>query len=109
MWKLVHTTPIECTMDDSGVHIVINRIVKHGAHKGHIGVWVLVRCDIMSSDDTPLISFQGSADDVRQHVIRWLDAFHADGHRFVISREHASYIGYELHRAETCRTVYVQD
>ena len=106
-WKLVHTTPIECMMDDSGVYTVINRIEEHDAHKGHIGIRVSVRCDIMSTDDTPLVSFQGSANDVRKHVISWLSTEFRLGSR-ILSNEHASYIGWELHRAETDPN-YVQD
>ena len=103
MWKLVHTTPIECTMDDSGVYTVINRIEEHDSHTGITIVDVSVRCDIMTSDGEPLISFQGSANDVRKYVIAY-----NTGLMPAMSLEHASYIGWELHRAETDPN-YVQD
>lgn len=109
MWKLVHTTPIECTMDDSGVYTVINRIEESDTHKGYIGKRLSVRCDIMSTkDDEPLISFQGSANDVRKHVIRWIKTYSGLPSLAKLSWEHASYIGWELHRAETDPN-YVQD
>ena len=120
MWKLVHTTPIECTMDDSGVYTVINRIEEPDTHKGYIGKRVSVRCDIMLSRqcpkmdgtvvnrDEPLISFQGSANDVRKYVIRWIKTYSGLPTLAQLSWEHASYIGWELHRAETDPN-YIQD
>ncbi len=71
----------------------------------------------MSSDDEPLQSFQGKANAVRKDVIRWLMHEYAKlylpdpdnaSDTFCITREHASYIGYELLRAEMTEN-YVQD
>lgn len=94
-WELIEAEPIECTLDDSGIYTVINRIKSDKVHKGYPDNRIFVRCDIMTTDDEPLVSFQGSENDVRKHVIRWIKE---DTWRR-ISTEHASYIGRGLFRA----------
>lgn len=93
-WELIEATPIECTMDDSGIYTVIHRRTGTETHKQYADCRVFVRCDIMTTDDMPLISFQGLEDDVRKHVIKWIGE-----NGYTISAEHGSYIGRELFRA----------
>lgn len=105
-WELKQADNIEATLDDSGVYVFIHRVVEHTAHKGYVGDIVRVRADLMATDgDSPIVSFIGSANNVRKHLIGYL--WHHT-HRYPISTEHASYIGYELLRAETDPR-YVQD
>lgn len=100
-WELRAVDDVECTMDDSGVYVVIHRVERAEAHKEYSGVRILVRADLMASEgDEPIISFIGKANAVRKHLIRYLDR--------PLSYEHASYIGYELLRAEVTPG-YVQD
>lgn len=108
MWELKAVEDIDCTMDDSGVYVIISRVVKKMVHKGIAGEVVQVRADLMTSDGEPIISFIGKANNVRKHLIKYLVNY--DYHRpgTWISSEHASYIGYELHRAES-ESNYVQD
>ena len=71
---------------------------------------VKIRVDVMAEgDDQPLQSFVGRADAVRKAVIKWLDGvvWPITIER-PISREHASYIGYEIARANMDEH-YVQD
>lgn len=101
-WSLIEATDVDCTMDDSGVYTIISRIKPHPSRNT-----ADVRADLMQTDgDVPLISFIGTANNVRKRLIAWLSAI-GYGRRW-ISREHASYIGYELHRAESDAD-YVQD
>ena len=94
-WELEQVKPIDCTMDDSGVYTVINRIVKTETHKEYSGQRVLVRVDILNIGiDIPVRSFIGVGNDVRKAVIHFI------GNLYKFSREHASYIGYEIARAE---------
>ncbi len=104
-WTLVEASDTECLMDDSGVYVTIHRIETTETHKEYSGQRVTVRCDLMASGDEPVKSWIGSANAVRKAVIRFLaDVWWGDP----ISAEHASYIGYELMRAETTEN-YVQD
>lgn len=98
-WCLIEATDVDCTMDDSGVYTVIHRAVQGN------GV-VFVRADLMTTDDEPLVSFIGTANNVRQRLIAWMVSNLVQYRD--ISWEHASYIGYELLRAETDPS-YVQD
>ena len=125
-WELRQVDDVEAVMDDSGVHVIINRVEIPGFHKEYSGIRVLVRADLMGIDpirrnercatvegmerpaNKPIMSFQGSANAVRKALIRFLDERDLEiGHTF-ISKEHASYIGYELHRAESTPG-FVQD
>lgn len=116
-WKLQEVEDVETTLDDSGLYVIINRVVETRTFKDREADVVRVRADLMKQapgDDyhEPIVSFIGSANAVRKHLIRFLDNAGlgftlADVHHS-ISREHASYIGYELLRAETDRA-YVQD
>ncbi len=110
-WKLVEVGETECTLDDSGLYVVIHRIETPDAHKGRAGVRVTVRADLMDAatrtEHTPVRSFIGRANDVRKALIDYIwneCPVHIDE----ISMEHASYIGYELRRAETTPG-FVQD
>ena len=93
-WELIEAEPINCTLDDSRIYTAIHRKTSDKVHKGYPDSRVFVRCDIMTTDDNPLVSFQGLEDNVRKHVIEWIEE-----HGFEISTEHASYIGRELLRA----------
>jgi len=103
-WEIEHVQDVECELDDSGVYVIIHRIAKESVHKGIAGTIVEVRADLMrSSDNEPIRSWQGSANAIRKAITRFnKDLMPA------MSLEHASYIGYELLRAELTPD-YVQD
>lgn len=100
LWQLTHVEDVEHTQDDSGVYVYINWVMPDNE----------ARLDIMSeSNSEPLASFQGCADNVRKHVMRWFENRAGDGGPVgPISLEHAAYIGAELERADTERIDYVQ-
>ena len=102
-WELRHVEDVECGLDDSGIYTVINRVKTTKTFKDMIGDFYMVRVDVMMHGDEPLVSFQGSANVVRKHLMRWLFLTGRS-----ISLEHASYIGYELLRAETTEN-FIQD
>lgn len=106
-WELKHVDDVEAVLDDSGVYVVVHRIETAETHKEYSGVRVTVRADLMNQWGDPLVSFQGSANAVRKVLIHFI---HPEGGGIYrsISREHASYIGYELLRAEMTPD-YVQD
>ena len=113
-WELREVSDIDCTMDDSGVYVVVNRVEDVSVHKGRTGTRVRVRADLMTAgtDDgppmnDPIMSFIGSANNVRKHLIHFIHDY-VNGVNRYLSTEHASYIGYELHRAESDPS-YVQD
>ena len=95
-WELIEAVDIECTMDNSGVHTVINRLDHGYANKGG----PIIRVDIMNQVDEPLVSYQGEANAVRKAVIAWL-TINARWLIYPISSERASYIGYEIMRAQS--------
>ncbi len=93
IWELHSVKDVECTMDNSGIYTVINRTPGDD-----------IRLDVMDSTENEAVqSFQGTANAVRKHSMKWLF-----DHCLIISTEHASYIGYELARAESDDN-YVQD
>ncbi len=102
-WKLHEVKDIECTMDKSGIYCMIARVKKTGGIS-------TVRLDLMSENNCePLVSFIGPANAVRKHTIKWIWEHSLDDIIVSnISTEHASYIGYELSRAER-KINYVQD
>lgn len=119
-WELREVENTDCTMDDSGVYVVIHRVVeamdRRETHQGHTMVHkgivgpVRVRADLMRSGteyqaDEPIMSFIGSATAVRKALARYLEKYHGIDHP---SLEHMSYIGSELMRAEL-NPHYVQD
>lgn len=104
-WELKHVVDVECTMDDSGLYTVIHRVIRPDLHKEYAGERIEVRADLMTAENQPLMSWQGTANNVRKHLIAYI---HSIFGFCQISMEHASYIGYELHRAETDEN-YVQD
>lgn len=102
-WELKVVGDIECTLDDSGVYTTINRVIVYGR------CFHIVRLDLMrQSDKNPIMSWQGTANNVRKAVMAFLFSRWEIGRQCNVSVEHASYIGYELHRAETDPN-YVQD
>lgn len=102
-WKLNRVEKKDCTLDDSGIYVVINRIVKKASHKEYSGYSLEIRVDIMSSGDEPLQSFIGDGNDVRKAVMAWINTITlqkaGQGLAGVFTSEHASYIGYEISRA----------
>ena len=116
-WELRQVEDVKAILDDSGVYIVVHRIEETEIHKEYSGIRVSVRADLMSDGkfgtDEPIMSFQGSANAVRKALIRFMTQRLApsDGVGLAstqFSLEHASYIGYELLRAELTPG-YVQD
>lgn len=117
IWELREVKDIEATLDDSGVYVVINRVVTERTFKDIVGDVVRVRADLMArveadtankvvaaDTDEPIVSFIGDANAVRKHLIAYIEQHCCPP----FSHEHASYIGYELLRAET-DPHYVQD
>ena len=110
-WKLNKVGNIDCTMDNSGVYTIINRVMETEYGKGAGVLLKGIRVDIMSTDgDEPLQSFIGKGNDVRKAVISWLNGKFSQAENCFtnISSEHTSYIGYEISRAEA-DTDYVQN
>lgn len=103
-WKLNKVGNIDCTMDNSGVYTIINRAVNPIPFGDQH-----IRVDIMSTDgDEPLQSFIGKGNDVRKAVLSCLESISETRYGLTLSSEHASYIGYEIARAEA-DSDYVQD
>ncbi len=104
-WELRHVEDVEAIMDDSGVYVIIHRVETTETHKGYSGIRVTVRADLMNSNaearnmEAPIMSFSGSANAVRKALLRFIDK-QFKGWGTMFSHEHASYIGYELLRAE---------
>ncbi len=94
MWQLIKVPKTDWIKDNSGYYTLINWIDNN-----------TVRLDWMDSDDMPVISFQGTASDVRKRIMQTVD----DWNTWPISHEHAAYIGAELARCELLKTNYVQD
>jgi len=105
-WQLIEVEEPECTLDDCGYYVTINRIEEQRTFKDRAATFVTVRADLMTADNEPVVSFIGSANAVRKHLMKFLTDRHASlGYP---NPEHASYIGYELLRAEITPH-YVQD
>ena len=103
-WELKQVDHVECTLDDSGIYTVINRVAEQ---KGLESTVTKIRVDIMTTtNNTPLISFIGAGDDVRKAVIKWVRNNWYRNRQ--VSTEHASYIGYEISRAMLDEH-YIQD
>ena len=98
-WQLIKCDAIEWQQDESGYYTIINFINVDEKTEERI-----VRMDIMTTSDQPMISFQGIAENVRKCAMQY-----ADEHCWNMSLEHAAYIGYELHRAAEQGTEYIQD
>ena len=93
-WKLIKVEETEWRQDTSGIFTLIS-YCPDGT----------VRLDVMTDKYEPVISFQGTAENVRKVAINWVAAYQG----FLgFSPEHASYIGSELARAELLKTEYVQ-
>ena len=102
-WKLIEAEDIDATMDDSGLYVIVSRVEGIGPDlAGDMTQPIVrVRADLMANDlhgDVPRVSFTGTANNVRKNLVQYLQEHHG-GLRH-ISMEHASYIGYELLRAE---------
>jgi hypothetical protein len=91
-WKLIDCDEKEWTQDESGHYTIVNNIGPK-----------TVRLDLMTTSDMPVISFEGTAENVRKHAMAY-----ADKNALNVSLEHASYIGRELARAELLGPEYVQ-
>ena len=109
-WELIdlkNSKEIGCTMDNSGIYTVINRIDETVHCKGHSMGKVFIRVDVMTTNDEPLRSFVGDGNNVRKNAMNWLwDKYSCDsepnedgGFTGDITIEHASYIGFEISRA----------
>ena len=105
-WQLIQVSKTEWIQDDSGYYTLIHYI-KENCRKcnkscsdcidGH------VRLDIMDKDDMPVMSFQGTADNIRKWIMQgWAITL-------CISLEHAAYIGAELARCAILQDKYIQD
>jgi hypothetical protein len=90
-WELINCEAQTFEMDESKHYVVI-----HYCGSG------MVRCDIMTEDNDPVMSYKGYFKDVRKCVVRFMGYAH-------ISNEHASYIGEELARADILKESYTQD
>ena len=88
-WELVKVKQTNWIQDDSGYYTLINWIDDN-----------TVRLDVMDKGDIPVLSFQGSASDVRKESARWFErrSKRVCGitRQQVISFEHAAYIGLEF-------------
>lgn len=108
-WELIEAEEMPCTLDDCGYYVTINRIEEQRTFKDRAATFVTVRADLMVHDGggvVPVVSFQGSANAVRKHLMKYITERYASlGYP---SPEHASYIGYELLRAERTER-YVQN
>ncbi|KKM28207.1 hypothetical protein LCGC14_1567060 [marine sediment metagenome] len=91
-WELKKVDYTEWRQDKSGYYILVHHVKND-----------LIRLDIMSKIDMPIISFQGIADNIRKHSVRLMARFGG------FSAEHASYIGAELARCAILKENYVQD
>ncbi len=107
-WELRRVEDTDAVIDDSGVYVVVHRVETPETHKEYSGIRVTVRADLMRVDSEPIkgpeeeaaaciMSFQGTANAVRKALARF---WSNDNMYRPISMEHASYIGYELLRAE---------
>ena len=103
-WKLIQVSDTEWQQDKSGVFTYIS-YCPDGT----------VRLDRMIAQGIPVISFQGSAENVRKVAVRWIEQQGRKVNGIVrnqfkhFSYEHISYIGSELARAELLKDEYVQD
>ena len=92
-WELKTVTETPWVQDDSGVYVLVSwRPAEEDC-----------RLDVMTVGHGPVVSFAGSADNVRKYAMQWL------GLVYDLSLEHAAYIGHELCRADHLKTEYVQD
>ena len=112
-WELRHVEDTAAVLDDSGVYVVVHRVETPETHKEYSGIRVSVRADLMRSGTSielvePIMSFQGSAVAIRKAIVRFIGNRKAYDSDWGISTEHAAYIGYELHRAESTPG-FVQD
>ncbi len=101
-WKLHIVSEIKWQQDNSRLMVYVNWTVDDN-----------IRVNVMTIDGCePVISFQGTADDVRKALMQWLcdnaNELEADGLcRGWLSLEHAAYIGAEIAKAELLKTNYV--
>lgn len=93
IWKLIEVEHVDWKQDKSGFYCLIN-VLESGE----------IRLDLMTSTDSPAVSFQGQAADVRKFVAKYVEQ-----QGWMLSAEHMAYIGYEIARAEILEDSYVQD
>ncbi len=94
VWRIVDVPDTAWREDPCGITCIINWILPQD----------VVRLDVLSPECVPIVSFQGSTDNVRKHTMQWLALYVPD-----FTLDHAAYIGAELERADTERIDYVQD
>jgi len=92
-WTLIKVKDIKWQQDKSGYYCLINALPNGD-----------IRLDILTSNHSPAISFEGKAENVRKTAMRY-----ADEQGWTLSAEHAAYIGFEIARAENLTTDYIQD
>lgn len=94
-WKIIQTSDneIEWQKDDSGIYSLITWNPSDN-----------VRCDLMSDNHEPIVTFVGKSDNVRKAICKF-----CSDNQIHLSDQHASYIGRELTRAEFETTSYNQD
>ena len=97
-WRLMEVTgETACTMDASGFYVHIHRqacVLRSIADNAPCGKELVIRVDVFTTTDEPVISFVGPGNAVRKQVAQWFMSNAPD-----MSYEHASYIGYEIARA----------
>ena len=96
-WELIKVSETEWKQDKPGIFTLIS-YCPDGT----------IRLDVMTTEYEPVISFQGTAENVRKCIMQWQDSKISQKTGLGISCEHASYIGSELARAELLKTEYVQ-
>lgn len=95
VWRIVDVPETAWTEDPCGISGVINWILPQD----------IVRIDLITTQGgRPIVSFQGSTDNVRKHTMQWLAKYVP-----TFDLAHAAYIGAELERADTERIDFVQD
>ncbi|MGB2796644.1 MAG: hypothetical protein WBD44_05225 [Phycisphaerae bacterium] len=104
-WNLIQCEITEWKQDESRLCCIINALQETGKLITGLPKFSrLVGLNILTSDHTPAISFEGRAHDVRICAMRY-----AEKHGWGVSLEHAAYLGSELTRAAMLGKDYIQD
>ena len=103
-WELKQVEHTDWIQDNSGYYALINWVDENTVRLDVMGI-----ADSLNPVDYPIMSFQGTASDVRKHAMQWQDSKISQKAGYGISCEHAAYIGAELARAELLGSDYVQD
>ena len=97
-WELIKVKQTDWIQDNSGYYTLINWIDDNTVRLDVMGI-----ADSLNPMDYPIVSFQGTASNVRKHIMQRI------GNQWSISLEHAAYIGSELARCELLKSEYIQD